>query len=351
MADGAPTHDPQPTRSPGSPPTDTHDLALALAPALRRSTDNRLGAIDWFRAAWQRGGAATGFSTYRLDDGTTTGVLVKFPVGPAEHRWTVAMGEADLGAWTDPKALRRCTPRVVASGTAINGYDLAWIVTERLHGPALSHALDERSVLDLLGAAADFHACAADTPLDARPAPPDWDRAIKRSRTIAKAGGFPEATRWCDAVKKVQKALPLLRARWESREVTTWCHGDLHPGNVLRRRLPDGVAPPGTDPSGPCVLIDLALVHPGHWLEDALYLERQFWGHEAMLHGVKPLTTLARLRRERGLPCDDEYGDLANVRRVLMAACAPALVEREGNPKYLHSALEHLERLLPQAVR
>src|SRR2546421_544761 len=65
-------------------------------------------------------------------------------------------------------------------------------------------------------------------------------------------------------------------------------------------------------PKHPCVLIDLALVHSGHWMEDALYLERQFWGHEPLLHGVKPLPMLAKLRRERGLPTDDHYSELAN---------------------------------------
>jgi hypothetical protein len=97
--------------------------------------------------------------------------------------------------------------------------------------------------------------------------------------------------------------------------------------------------------------VDLALVHPGHWLEDALYLERQYWGHTELLHGIKPVSLIAKYRRERGLPTDENYADLAVVRRVLMAACAPALVDREGNPKYLHAALEVIERFLPQAAR
>jgi hypothetical protein len=97
--------------------------------------------------------------------------------------------------------------------------------------------------------------------------------------------------------------------------------------------------------------VDLALVHPGNWVEDALYLERQYWGHSELLHGVKPLSTLAKFRRERGLPTDECYADLATVRRVLMAACAPALIEREGNPKYLHAALDLIERFLPQAAK
>jgi hypothetical protein len=59
----------------------------------------------------------------------------------------------------------------------------------------------------------------------------------------------------------------------------------------------------------------------------------------------------ARLRRARGMQVDDHYPQLANIRRVLMASCAPAMMEREGGKAYLHAALEVLERFLPQVVR
>ena len=48
---------------------------------------------------------------------------------------------------------------------------------------------------------------------------------------------------------------------------------------------------------GRCVLIDLALVGPGCWIEDALYLERLFWGQEDQLFGMDPLGTLASTRQ------------------------------------------------------
>jgi hypothetical protein len=51
------------------------------------------------------------------------------------------------------------------------------------------------------------------------------------------------------------------------------------------------------------------------------------------------------------MPVDDHYPQLANIRRVLMASCAPAMMEREGDKAYLHAALEVLERFLPQVVR
>lgn len=324
------------------PGADAHDLAVLLDPVLHHAAGGRLGPIEWFRSAFQRGGAATGFSSWRSDDGATVGVIVKFPIGPVEQRWTAALGACEPAAWGERWARALPTPRVLATGCELGGYDLAWVVAERLAAPMVAAAPDEAGVTGLLRAAADFQALAMKAePLGPRPPRPDWERSIARSRELAKAGGIPEPQRWNESLKKVQRALPLLIARWEARPMNAWCHGDLHPGNALRRH--------GEDEGW--VLIDLALVHTGHWIEDALYLERQFWGREKNLCGVKPVPTLARLRRERGLAADDDYGTLAMVRRVLTAACAPALLDREGNPSYLHAALETIDRCLPQAAR
>jgi hypothetical protein len=334
---------------------DTHDLAISLGPALIAHCSGRLGPIEWFRAAWQRGGAATGFSTWDLGLGQRVGVIVKFPVSPCEHRWTTALGTIRHDSWHEPASLTKPTPRVVASGLELGGYDLAWIITERLQGPTLSSHLTENAVLDLLSAAAGFQAAAMEAaPLGERPPSPPWERTLDHARENCRAGGIHDSQRWNEALKKVQKALPTLKARWDARPINAWCHGDLHPGNALRRPLSTDNGPTVNGNSGGrqmCVLIDLALVHAGHWIEDALYLERQFWGHGEPLHGVKPLTMFAKFRRDRNLPTDDQYPDIANIRRVLTAACAPALIEREGNPKYLHAALELIERTLPQVLK
>ena len=108
------------------PVADTHDLAVSLAPVLQQQCQGRLGAIEWFRAPWQRGGAATGFSTWEMDDGRRVGVLVKLPVGPVEYRWTAALGAVPEGKWASEECLRFPTPRVLACGQELNGYDLAW---------------------------------------------------------------------------------------------------------------------------------------------------------------------------------------------------------------------------------
>src|SRR3982751_3111028 len=105
---------------------DTHDLAISLGPSLIDHCSGRLGPIEWFRASWQRGGAATGFSTWALDHGQRIGVIVQFPVGAREHRWTTALGSVGLEAWESRESVCISTPRVVASGVELGGYDLAW---------------------------------------------------------------------------------------------------------------------------------------------------------------------------------------------------------------------------------
>lgn len=306
---------------------------------LREHSGGRLGPIEWFQSAWQTSGAATGFSTWTFQDGSTVGTLVKIPVGPVEHKWTVGLGATEPAAWGSERALGLPTPRVLAGGLELGGYDLAWVVTERLAGQPLSQSMDERAVHELIEAAADFQAAALQHRPEVEPAPHhDWDRAIDRARVAIRESGTPEAQRWNEALKRVHRAMPVLLAKWNTRSTRHWCHGDLHPGNALRREAG----------GRGCVLIDLALVHAGHWVEDAVYLERQFWGHADRLHGVKPVSALAAARRARGLPADDDYAGIATVRRVLMAAVVPLFLEREHNAKYTHAALEMIEKYLPQ---
>jgi aminoglycoside phosphotransferase (APT) family kinase protein len=164
---------------------------------------------------------------------------------------------------------------------------------------------------------------------------------VHKAREIARASDLPEAQHWNVAEKRLQRHLRRLATIWSRRPINAWCHGDLHPGNAMRRR---------GHRDGPCVLIDLALIHAGHWVEDAVYLERQFWGHPGGLFGIHPVSLLARYRRDLGLPTEGDYGALANVRRVLMAACAPVYLEHEGSPRYLHAALETLDKVLPQVA-
>jgi phosphotransferase family enzyme len=318
-------------------PNGNHDgrsLGETLGPALLEQCAGKLRDLAWFRSSWQRGGAATGFATWH-DGGQTSPVMVKLPVGPLEYRWTIQLSSP---------ATATSTPRVLASGTAIDGYDLAWLVVERLGTQTLTHGWCQHSLECLLRSAAQMQArAAAAAPIGAKPSEFDWDRLLHRARSLIRESALPEAQHWNEAVKRVQKVLPILAQRWAARPVDSWCHGDLHPGNAMWRGGGDAKAPA-------CVLIDLALVHAGHWVEDAVYLERQFWGRSDQLFGVHPVSLLARYRRELGLPTTGDYGALANLRRVLMAACAPVWVAGEGHPRYLHAALDTIDKLLPQVA-
>jgi hypothetical protein len=200
----------------------------------------------------------------------------------------------------------------------------------------------------LLRATAEWYALAAEL-RDASEAEgrskEDWAALVARGREAVKDNDLPEGQRWNEALRQVGRILPRLVAAWEARAINTWCHGDLHPGNAMRRKIgADGHQNGGGER---CVLIDLALVHPGHWVEDALYLERLYWAKPELLFGVRPVTALAKFRRDMGLEARDDYGTLAQVRRALMAATVPAFLEHEGHPRYVHAALETLERTIP----
>ena len=340
--DAASTASPPPT----SPASDSSDLAAALVPALVAACGGRLSDVQWFRSSWQSGGASTAYAKYAVEEGPPQDVVVKLPVGPSEYRWTTQLGGGDGGPIPASSAYA-CgygpTPRVFASGLELGGYDLAWLVVERFRGGPVSAHLDAAGVQDLLTTAAEWYARAEQLrDISQAPAPEttDWDGLMARAREAIRNNTIAEAQRWSNAVKAAHKMLPALVARWDSRPINTWCHGDLHPGNAMKR-----------DGSGRCVLIDLALVHPGHWVEDAVYLERLYWGRSELLGGVKVVSFLAKARRDRGLLSAEDYTMLANVRRVLMAATAPIYLAREGHPRYIHAALETLERLLPLVSR
>jgi len=312
---------------------DAGQLAHELAPALREACDGRLGEIRWFRTDWQRGGAATGYADYAHECGTQAEAVVKLPIGPDELRVL-----RDLSGKPGTP-----TPSVVASGFELGGYDLGWIVMERLEGPPLMANLAKNDILAMADAMGRFYRIASETwELKTPNDRPNWERLLEKSRENLRDNPVPNGQRWNECVKQTQRILPTLVQRWESREINSWCHGDFHPANALRRPENSPWGEPGV------VLIDFAETHSGHWVEDAVYLERLYWGHADKLHKQKPVSLLARARRREGLPVEDDYATLASIRRVLMAACVPAFLHREGAPAYLDAALATMDRLLPQ---
>lgn len=317
---------------------DAHDLGPILLPAIQRACDQRLTDVRWFRTDWQTGGAATAFANFAGEEGQPPRqVVIKIPIGPREHRVLGTLAEHDAP-----------TPRVARGGVALNGYDLAWVVMERFPGDPLS-ARVHHDVFDHLAlAGARFHAaCARCMPIEPAPAGHDWERLIDRARECVRANAatIPSAPQWLAELKHVHRVLPRVLALWSTRAINTWCHGDLHAGNCMER--------PAGSPWGPAgyALLDFAEVHPGHWVEDAVYMERQFWARPQILGGAKPVSLMAKARRDLGLDTSDDYGMLANVRRLLMAATTPAFLEREGHPAMMSATLEVLSRVLPQVAR
>lgn len=310
-------------------------LAFALGPSLQSHCAGRLADISWFRSDWQRGGASTGYSTWTCDDGSKRDVVVKLPIGPVEHRFLVGLAQTDAP-----------TPRVIAEGHEIGGYDLAWAVMERLPGSPMARTLAKEHFQELADAAACFHKHALELcPVDKAATEPDWEATLARSREATKTARLNHASHWNDLIHKTQKVLSRLLPLWLSRDTGCWRHGDLHPGNAMHRPEGSPWGPPG------CILLDLAEVRAGHWVEDAIYLEHLHWSRPEALDGVKCVSLLAKARRAQGLDTSDDYPTLANIRRVLYAAAAPANMRQEGSAAHLDASLHTLERLLPVVAK
>lgn len=307
------------------------ELARALEPALHDACGGRLGSIGWFRADWQRGGAATGYSSWDFGGGEKRDVVVKLPVGPRELRVTTALAQTDAPS-----------PRVVGAGSELGGYDLAWLVMERLPGDPHSTRLHKDGFVAIVDAAA--RVCGAMDANVERPAPRpeiDWAAQLDKARHTAKESQIPQAGRWNELIHETQKKLPLMLRAWSGRSREMWKHGDLHPGNAMDR--PEG------SPWGPagCVLIDFAEAQAGSWIEDAVYLEHLHWAIPDQMKGIKPVSMLARARRSHGLECGEDYADQAQIKRALLAATVPANLSLGGTARQLDAALGVLERTLP----
>jgi hypothetical protein len=314
------------------PPPDSRSLAASLAPVLGEACAGHLGdEITWFKADWQRGGAATGLSTFRLAEGDDARVVVKLPVVGRELLWTRRLQRDDEQAPTVPK--------LYASGQSLGGYDLAWVVIEWFpHGPLGTHWHDDHTVR-IAEAAADFYAAAGTYPVDQQPTEEPWDDLLREAQRVLKVNTIDQKQRWSSALKSLRSRLDRLVEQWNARDVHHWLHGDLHFANAMSRVSLE---------SGPVSLIDLAEVHPGHWVEDAVYLERQLWARPERLKVRKPVQAIARARKARGLPVDEDYPRLAMLRRALLAGTAPRFLKSEGDPRHLAACLEWLERALTE---
>ena len=314
-----------PSPAPLPEPVVTQPFGAALAPVLVSICRDRLSDLRWFRTDWQRGGALTGFATWRDEQGIEHPAVVKLPVPPNERRWLVQLSSDDI------------TPRVFAHGSELGGYDLAWVVMERLpHGP-IGRKWGDCAYELLADAAANFYASARLIPMGDPPKQRDWKAQLKRARSHIGRDTIAHSQRWRKALKAAGKQLPNWLSTWRKRDTGYWCHGDLHLGNAMSRFAA---------PDGPAVLFDLASVHPGHWVEDAVYLEHLYWAQPGALKGVNPAKLIAHYLRDYGLHPGEHWPELANIYRGLLAMTAPAHLNAEGGSAHAAAALEVLEGIL-----
>lgn len=294
-----------------------------LEPALCAACDDRLSEVRWFRTDWQRGGAMTGYASFNCD-GIEQAVVVKLPVPPAERRWLVRLQDGE-----------DVVPRVFHHGDELGGYDMAWVVMERLpHGP-IGQAWGGAAFDVFVEAVGRFAKASSAFAIEGEPRQKDWKHIHHLAREHIRRNDVANEQHWQKALKKAARNLKDWIAIWENRPTNDWCHGDLHPGNAMSR-----VAPP----NGPALLFDFAEVHRGNWVEDAIYFEHLYWSRREQLEGRKLCSMIAKERKKHGLSVGEDWSKLASVQRALLAMASPAMLQHEGNASHLHAALDVFER-------
>lgn len=309
--------------------SDSRSLAASLLPHLVQACEDRLHDVIWFKADWQRGGAATGRAKWVESDGSSSEVIIKIPVRPRELVWLQRLQTDE----SDP-----VVPTLHAGGTTLGGYDLAWIVIERIPFGPLGMRWHKDHIRRTCEAAARFIGEADAWPVirsDVRLE--DWSDMVAKSRESIRTNEPANRTTWSNCLRTLAQSIDELVDLWRDRSTDHWIHGDLHLANALSRQAMQ---------SGPVTLIDLAEVRPGHWLEDAVFLERQLWAMPDRLVSSKPVKAMVAARRSLGLPVEQNWQELAMIRRALLAGTAPFFMRSEGHPRFFKACLRELERSL-----
>lgn len=302
--------------------TPERPLGAHLQPVLEQICDGCLTDLHWFRTDWQRSGALTGYATW-TDGAEPVDVVVKLPVPPVELRWYQHLTQYD-----------DVCPRLFAGGSELAGYDIAWVVIERLsHGP-LGPKWGGAEFDLLVEATGRFYAASSEVPVPQSPPDKDWHAILRLARQAVQKHALADEQHWSAALKKAAKKLDKWLAVWNARPCDHWCHGDLHFGNAMTRAEP---------PAGPALLFDYACVMPGHWLQDAVYLEHLFWARKDKLAGRRLCSMIARQRKKHGLPVEADWPQWAQVKRALIAMSTPAMLEHDGDPMHVQAALAVLE--------
>jgi Ser/Thr protein kinase RdoA (MazF antagonist) len=206
------------------------------------------------------------------------------------------------------------------------------------HGPLGMHWHREH-IRRIAEAAARFQAETRSHEVTEGPRIEEWEALVRESIAAVRINQLPDAKRWSAGLKQLSSRLDEIVEEWRARDTRQWVHGDLHLANAMSR---DGLE------KGPVALIDLAEVHAGSWIEDAVYLERQLWSRPERLKPHGPVKTLAAERRRLGLPVEKNYARLAMIRRLLLAATAPRFLRSEGHPAHLDACANWLDRGLAE---
>lgn len=298
-------------------------IARSLEPELHEACEGRLHDLRWVQMDWQHGGALTGFAEYRTESGDEIETFVKFPVPGRELRWSRRLQSCD-----DPPVI----PRLLASGASLGTHDIAWLVMERIPGAPLGARWKQGNLAATARAGARLHACSADVQIDRPKRRDEWEQMLEKTKATLEIHTMPDHDAWVDGIRRAEDRWTDIIALWRSREPISWVHGDLHMGNAMQRE------------NGEVCLVDLAEVRPGHWIEDALYLERMYWAREDRIMSDDPLGTMRTCRSELGLDNGDGIEELAMARRILLAATTPAFLAHEGAKAHLKACLEVLAR-------
>ena len=306
-------------------------LADMLLPHLYRACNGRLEDVHWFRADWQRGGAATGRAIWQDANDEKHDVMVKFPIKARELLWMRRLQHS--GDEMEP-----VVPHLHASGSSLESYDLAWIVIEWLPFGPLGKRWHTDHVTRTIEAVTRFYEEADAFVVEKEKArTEDWNALCEHSCRSIKRNHIAEERIWLELLHRLEGSLPNMVERWRERDLDHWIHGDLHLANAMSRVAAE---------SGAVTLIDLAEVRPGHWIEDAVYLERRLWALPQRLGASRPVQRMAEARLARGLSVEASYEPLADIRRALMAATAPAFMRTEGHPRFLSACRNQLASVL-----
>jgi len=292
-----------------------------LEKALVQQCSGRLSDMRWFYTDWQHGGSLTGYAVYH--DKRDYDVFVKVPVPENEMVWARRLQDAgDVVA------------HLFEHGHTLGEHKLGWVIMERLPYGPLGSAWAGKEFDLLIEAVGRFYLAASAFEIESEVEVRDWVGELDSARKSVRRYDLADGSRWNKALKAAQKKVKSWAKMWNQRCVDHYCHGDMHLGNAMTRY---------PAPQGPAVLIDLALVHRGHWIEDAVYFEQQYWGHEGAVDGRKLARQLAHQRKSLGLSMDKKWSQLADVYRALLAMSAPLSSQTRNDSAHMQTALTVLE--------